>query len=105
MNESPVLIHVWEVNPAEAEAAVSHLEKMLSEISNDPGFVSARVLESADQTSIATLVEMRSPADRQRLEQLPDVRETLHHLHGTANLVIRLYHEVGAFPGTSTAGG
>jgi hypothetical protein len=44
-------------------------------------------------------VEMRSVEDRQRLEQLPDVRETLHHLHGTANMVIRLrlYHEVGSF--------
>ena len=97
MNESAVLVHVWEVDPAEEAVAVRRLNEMFGEIVKDPGFVSARVLESADQTSIAAIVEMRSPEDRQRLEQLPEVHETLHHLHGTANMVIRLYHEVGSY--------
>jgi hypothetical protein len=97
MNESPVLVHVWEVDPAEEAVAVKRLNEMFGEIVKDPGFVSARVLETADQTSIAVTVEMRSVEDRQRLEQLPQVRETLHHLHGTANIVIRLYHEVGSY--------
>ncbi len=96
MNESPVLVHVWEVDPTEEAVAVRRLNEMFGEIVKDPGFVSARVLESADQTSIAVILEMRTVEDRQRLEQLPDVRETLHHLHGTANMVIRLYHEVGS---------
>lgn len=97
MNESPVLVHVWEVDPAEEAVAVARLEAMFAELGKDPGFVSARVLESGDQTSIAAVVEMRSVQDRQRLEQLPDVGETLHHLHGAANIVIRLYHEVGSY--------
>jgi hypothetical protein len=97
MKESPVLIHVWEVDPAEEAAAVGRLEEMFGKLVKDPGFVSARVLESADQTSIAAVVEMRSVEDRQRVEQLPDVRETLHHLHGAANIVIRVYHEVGVY--------
>jgi hypothetical protein len=97
MNESAVLIHVWDVDPAEEAAAVGRLDEMLGEIVKDPGFVSARVLQTADRTSIATVLEMRSPEDRQRLEQQPDVRETLDHLHGTANIVIRLYHEVAAY--------
>jgi hypothetical protein len=97
VNESQVLVHVWEVDPAEEAVAVGRLNQMFGEIARDSGFASARVLESADQTSIAAIVEMRSVEDRQRLEQLPDVREALHHLHGTANLVIRLYHEVGSY--------
>jgi hypothetical protein len=97
MNESPVLIHVWEVDPARAGDAVAHLETMLSEVVKDPGFVSARVLESADHVSIAAILEMGSVEDRTRLEQLPEVNDTLRDLHGTANLVIRLYHEVGAY--------
>jgi hypothetical protein len=97
MNESPVLVHVWEVDPAEEPVAVRSLKEMFGQIAQDPGFVSARVLETADQTSVAAIVEMRSVEDRQRLEQLPDVRETLHHLHGAANLVIRLYNEVGSY--------
>lgn len=97
MNESPVLVHVWEVDPAEEAAALRRLNEMFGEIVKDPGFVSARVLETADQSSIAVTLEMRSVEDRQRLEQLPEVRETLHHLHGTANMVIRLYHEVRSF--------
>jgi hypothetical protein len=97
MNESPVLIHVWEVDPAQEAAARGRLEEMFGELVKDPGFVSARVLESADQESIAAVVEMRSVEDRRRIEQLPDIRQTLDHLHGTANIVIRLYHEVGAY--------
>jgi hypothetical protein len=97
MNESPVLIHVWEVDPAQEGDAAHRLDKMLGEIAADPGFVSAKVLESADRSSIAALVEMQSVEDRQRLEQRPDVRETLDHLPGTVNVVIRLYHEVFAY--------
>jgi hypothetical protein len=97
MNESPLLVHVWEVDPLEEAVAVRRLSEMFGEIAKDPGFVSARILETADQTSIAATVEMRSVEDRQRLERLPDVRATLDHLHGTANLVIRLYHEVGSY--------
>jgi hypothetical protein len=97
MNESPVLVHVWEVDPDQEAAAVQHLNEMFGEMVKDPGFTSARVLQSADRTSIAVIVEMGSVEDRQRLEQLPEVRDTLHHLHGTANLVIRLYNEAGSY--------
>ena len=97
MNESPVLIHVWEVDPAEAEAAEGRLNEMFGELVKDPGFVSARVLQSTDRGSMAAVVEMRSVDDRQRLEQLDEVREVLDHLHGTANIVIRLYHEGATF--------
>ncbi len=97
MSESQVLVHVWEIDPAEEAVAVQRLNEMFSEIVKDPGFVSARVLETADKTSIAAVMEMRSAEDRQRLEQLPNVREPLHHLHGAANLLIRLYNEVGAY--------
>jgi hypothetical protein len=40
---------------------------------------------------------MRTAEERQRIEQLPELRETLDHLHGTANIVIRLYYEVAAY--------
>jgi hypothetical protein len=97
MNESPILIHIWEVDPAKEGLAAEHLDKMFGEITADPGFVSARVLESADRSSIAAFVEMQSVEDRQRLEQLAAVRETLDHLPGTVNVVLRLYHEVAAY--------
>jgi hypothetical protein len=96
LNESPVFIHVWQVDGAEAAAAEARLSEMFGELTKDPGFVSARVLESESRTSIAAVVEMRSVEDRQRLERLPEVREVLDHLHG-ANIVMRLYQEVAAF--------
>jgi hypothetical protein len=97
MMESPVLIHIWNVDPAQEGYAAQHLDKMFGEVAADPGFVSARVLESADRSSIAALVEMQSVEDRQRLEQLPAVREALDHLPGTVNVVFRLYHEVAEY--------
>lgn len=97
MNEGPVLIHIWQVDPAQEGAAVRSLEEMFDKVAGDPGFVSARVLETEDQTSLAVFLEMRTVEDRHRLEHLPEVRQTLDQLHGSANLVIRLYHEVGTY--------
>ena len=97
MNEGPALIHIWEEDPAQEEAAVHHLEAMFKQVVSDPGFVSARVLASADQTSLAAVIEWRSAEDRNRVEQLPEVRDTLHDLHGNANLVSRLYHHVAEY--------
>jgi hypothetical protein len=99
MNESPVLVHVWQVDPTEEAAVVGRLEEMLGDVVKDPGFLRARVFQSGDRTSIAITIEMRSVEDRQRLEQLPEVRGTLDNLPGTANLIIKLYHEVGSYGG------
>lgn len=97
MNESPVLVHIWEIDPEQTAGAVDSLTKMFGHIATDPGFVSARILESPDGTSLAALVEMRTIEDRQRLEQVPEVRETLHHLQAAANLIIKMFHQVGEY--------
>jgi hypothetical protein len=97
MKESPLLVHIWNVDPAKEGLAAQHLDKMFGEVVAVPGFVSAKVLESADRSSIAAFVEMQSVEDRQRLEQLPAIRETLDHLPGTFNVVLKLYQEVVAY--------
>lgn len=97
MSESALLVHVWEVDPGDEAVAIQSLDKMFGEMTNDPGFVSAHVLETDDHTSIAAIVEMRSAEDRQRLEQSGHIRETLDHLHGAANVVVRLYHEAASY--------
>ena len=98
MKESPILVHIWSVDPASEGVAAQHLDTMFGEVAAEAGFVSARVLESADRSSIAALVEMQTVEDRQRLEQLPAVRETLDHLPGTVNVVLRFYQEVASYP-------
>jgi hypothetical protein len=98
MSEGPVLLHIWSVEPAQEAASIGRLEELFADqIATDAGFVSARILESEDHASVAAIIEMRSVEDRRRIEQLPEVRETLDHLHGTANLVLRLYHQVKVF--------
>jgi hypothetical protein len=97
MNESPLLVHVWEIDPAEEAAAVGRLDELFGGVAKDPGFVSARVLQTDDRTSLAAIMEMRTSEDRQRLEQLPEVREVLDHLHGSANVVVRLYRETASY--------
>jgi hypothetical protein len=98
MSEGPVLLHVWSVDPAQEAASIERLEELFAaQIATDAGFVSARILESEDHASVAAVIEMRSVEDRRRIEQLPEVRETLDHLHGAANLILRLYQQVRAF--------
>ena len=92
------MIHVWTVDPQDESACVQKLEQLFQhQLSTDAGFVGARILESQDRSSLAAVIEMRSAEDRRRIEAQPDVRETLDHLHGAASLIIRLYHEVGAY--------
>jgi hypothetical protein len=99
MDQSPVLLHIWSVEPEAEAALVEQLGEMLRHVSDDPGLVSARILASPDRRSVAALVEMRSAEDRERLEALPEVRETLNKLQeGAYNLIITLYHEVGRVP-------
>ena len=103
--EGPVLIHVWLVDREQEGVAVQQLQKMLAEVVSAPGFVSARLLESADRGSIAAVVEMQTVEDRQRLRQRPDVRETLDHLPGAINMVLSLYHQVDSFQASSASSG
>ena len=101
MNQSPVLLHVWSVHPDEEATLVEQLANMIDHVTDDAGFVSARILASPDRTSVAALIEMKSIEDRQRLQALPVVRDTLYNVEGAYNVVIRLFHEVGAFSGAS----
>ena len=97
MAEGPVLIHVWDVDPAEESSDSQRLEELFArQIATDPGFMSARLLRSDDRTSMEVVIEMPSVEYRQRIEQLPEVRETLDHLH-SVNLVLRLYDQVKVY--------
>jgi hypothetical protein len=98
MSEGSVLVHIWSVEPEQEAACIERLDELFAkQITTDAGFVSARILESEDHASVAAVIEMRSPEDRERIEQLPDVRETLDNLHGAANLILRLYQQVKAY--------
>lgn len=97
MQESPLLVHVWEVDPAEEGVAVHRLDELFTGVVTDPGFVSAHVLEADDRSSVAAIVEMRSSEDRRRLEQMPEVRDALDNLPGTVNVVVRLYHQTASY--------
>ena len=98
MTEGPVLIHVWAVDPTEESSNIQRLDELPAhQVRVDPGFVSARILVSGDRTSIAAVIEMRSVEDRQRIERLPEVRDTLDHLYGAANVVLRLYEQVKVY--------
>jgi heme-degrading monooxygenase HmoA len=98
MFQGAVLLHVWLVDPEQEAAGIARLEALFAQIHTDPGFISARILESKDRESVAAVIEMRSAEDHERLERLPDVRETLDRLHGAASLTARLYHEVKTYP-------
>ncbi len=94
MPESPVLLHVWTVDPDRYGELVDSLSDLFGRMQSDPAFVSARILETEAHDSVAALVETSVPAaDRRRLEALPDVRETLDQVQGAFSLVVKLYHE------------
>jgi hypothetical protein len=58
-DQGPVLLHVWMLEPHMADRHFQLLQELFEEISDQPGFVSARILASPGRTSIATIVEMQ----------------------------------------------
>jgi hypothetical protein len=95
--QGPVLLHVWMVDPQTADSHIQRLAELFQGVSDQPGFVSARILEAPDRDSIAAIIEMRTAEDREQFERLPQVHEVLHRLGAAANLVVRLYDDVAAF--------
>lgn len=101
--EGALLLHVWIVDPESADRHIQLLNQLFDTISEQPGFVSARILESAGRSSIAAIIEAGSVQDRQCLERLPQVHDVLYQLHAEANLVAQPYHDVVAFHARSAA--
>ncbi|HEX5193398.1 MAG TPA: hypothetical protein VFW09_11390 [Solirubrobacteraceae bacterium] len=99
------MLHVWLVDPQNADRHLELLRGLFDAISDQPGFVSARILESPSRSSIAAIIEMRTREDRQRLERLPQVHHVLHQLHDAANLIARLYDRVAEFDARESAAG
>ena len=95
--KGPVMLHVWRLEPQSADRHIRLLTELFAGIADQPGFVSARVLESPGRSSIAAIIELRTVEDRQRLERHPKVHEVLYQLRGAANFVAQLYHEVAEF--------
>lgn len=93
MSESPVAIHIWDLDAAHEQAALQSLTGMYERVGPASGLISARLMRSEDRSSIAAIVEMESVQARQRFLELPEVRETLEHLQGAVNVVFRTYHE------------
>ena len=96
-DQGPVLLHVWMVDPQTADRHIQVLTELFEGVSNQPGFVSAKILETSGRSWIAAVVEMRTVEDRQRLEQLPQVHDALYSLRPAANFVLQVYHQVGQF--------
>jgi hypothetical protein len=46
MTESPILLHIWAVSPDDQADLIDRLERLFAELRPDPGFVSARILET-----------------------------------------------------------
>jgi hypothetical protein len=93
----PVLLHVWMVDPQAADRHVQLLKELFEKVSDQPGFVSAKILETPGRSWIAAVVEMRTVEDRERLEALPQVHDALYQLRPAANFVFQVYQQIGEF--------
>lgn len=93
------LLDVWKVDPQCAGRHIQQLTTLVDEISDQPGFVSASILESADRSSIGAVVEASSVEARRDLEQLPQVQNVLDLLHAGVGVLPQSSHDVTACDG------
>ena len=91
-------MHVWEVEPGDEATWPSRFDKMFGGDSTKIRGLSRHTC-GRPMTTLRSRPSWRceSAEDRQRLEQSGHIRETLDHLHGAANVVVRLYHEAASY--------
>jgi hypothetical protein len=83
--EHSVIVDAWRVRESRYETqAVEGLFALLDLLVDDEGFVEAQVFAAPDGTLVCYGV-MRSVAERQRVEERPDVRKVLRSLHAIAH--------------------
>jgi hypothetical protein len=83
--EHSVIVDVWHVRESRYETqAVEALFALYDLLLDDEGFVEGQVFAAPGGTLVSYGV-MRSVAERQRVEERPDVRQVLRSLHAIAH--------------------
>jgi hypothetical protein len=96
--DSVFIIDSWTVAPERRDELVDVLSRLFRDVLvHQQGFVSARLLESANGNSILGQVRMSTVEDRQRVEQIPEIREALRDLRRIAHAHAERYHLVASF--------
>jgi hypothetical protein len=96
--DSVFIIDTWTVAPDRRDEIVNALSQLFRDVLvHDQGFVSAQLMESADGNSILAQVRMQTVADRQRVEQIPVIREALRDLRRVAQAHAQRYRLVESF--------
>jgi uncharacterized membrane protein YukC len=92
------LIASWTVTPVRREELLRALSGLLGDVAaKQPGFVAAELFESSDAHSVIVRIQMRTVEDRQRLEELPELRSALHDLRQIAQSHDQRYRLVESF--------
>jgi uncharacterized membrane protein YukC len=98
------LIASWSVTPARREELLHALSGLLRDVAaKQPGFVAAELFESSDAHSVIVRVQMKTVEDRQRLEELPELRSALHELRQIAQSHDQRYRLVESFGDSGSA--
>jgi hypothetical protein len=96
--DSVYIIDSWTVAPERRDEVVDVLSRLFRDVVvHQPGFVSARLMESANGNSILAQVRMSTVEDRQRVEQIPEIREGLRDLRHIAHAHAERYRLVAQF--------
>jgi heme-degrading monooxygenase HmoA len=98
------LIASWTVTPERRDELVRALSQLLGGVvAKQPGFVAAGLFEGSDGHSVIVRVQMRTVEDRQRLEQLPELRSALRELRRIAQSHDQRYRLLESFGDTDSA--
>jgi hypothetical protein len=98
------LIASWTVTPARHDELLGALSGLIGDIAaKQPGFVSGALLESSGGNSVIARIEMRTAEDRQRLEELPELRSALRELRAIAQTHAQRYRLVESFGDSDSA--
>jgi hypothetical protein len=96
--ESPILIDVWTVDPAQQrELAQKISDGVRNVIVGSRGFVSAQLYESTDGDAMMVTVRMRTIKERQELTDSPEAHRLTRELRATARSHVRLFQLVENF--------
>jgi hypothetical protein len=96
--ESPILIDVWTVDPAQQDELARKISDGLRNVMvGRPGFVSVQIYGSTNGDTMMVMVHMRTIKERQELTDSPEVHGLLRELRAIARSHVRLFELVENF--------
>jgi hypothetical protein len=96
-DQESIVIDAWTIGAERQQELIDGLLELFEQFRSSEGFIEARILKGSGGTTVLSYLRMRSAADRQRLDEEPEIQAGLDALRKIARPHSDLFDLVWVF--------